>query len=84
MKSRDTICTNGQDKLCIFFYAVCMVALLSTAAYLNHRRDKVRCTIDNIQRGGSLETGTNHDIWFNRNTNGEVWLRNGYTYCQIR
>lgn len=60
-------------------------ALLCVAgAYLGHRRDAVRCTTNDIQRGGSLETGAQHDFWFDRNTHGEVWLRNGVTYCQIR
>lgn len=71
------------------FFRVAMIVaafvfLCAGGAYLNHQRDVVRCSIDDIRRGGSLETGTKHDIWFNRNTHGEVWLRNGETYCQIR
>lgn len=27
MKSRDVICTMGQDKFCLFFYAACAVVL---------------------------------------------------------
>lgn len=65
--------------ICMAFVLVC-----AGAAYLNHQRDEVRCTIDDIRHGGNLETSTKHDFWFNRNTHGEVWLRNGDAYCQIR